>query len=453
MNQTVLLSIILSFYVFRAVKEALAGKSSAYLIVSFFILTIPLEIVKNITGSENAILPGTLSGDIQLNISVILCIAVLCFLYGFKIDFKVKLNSWITIFALLLIMSYFNPYNEKSSATLAFAFFLFSYIFLFHLISKNLTIQQIIKGTYDGLMYLCIFQFILAICFPLLNMVSVTGLFHEGAKDWATRQGNDRSGAVGLFEHPGSLAVFLLIASSFFVAVYFEGLKKSLTLILLVINGLTIILTYSRTAYIAYVIMIFSLYFIKKNAKKNIFSLINMVKVILPITIVIGWLVFFSPFSDQFLKEDSSAQYDNRMLHWLLSIIIFTTSPFIGVGINSHLAFLGKHSSIVSKLTVSGSFYTTNPIHNIHLIVLCETGIIGFFLWFLFIFKNIAIAKKQVAADTNTIMSLSLIGLFLSYLFYGVAGWAPFSSALLPYFLFITFFAIKFRSKLNVRHL
>lgn len=446
MNQTVLLGLIIAFYLCRAMVQMLKGNSVKPLLVSFFIFTAPFEIIKDITAGKTGELAGTLPSNFQFNVPVVLLILVFLFFFRYKVKFTFSYTNWVTLFSILLLISLINPYNLRPSATLAFGLFFFSHILLFQLIYSNLSVKQIINGIYDGFMYLCVFQLILAICFPILNMESVTGLFHEGAKDWSTRQGN-RSGAVGVFEHPGSLALFLLIASSFFLATYLDKIRTSLSLIILILNGVTIILTYSRTAYIAYVIVIFALYFINKNAKKNIFSVWNIIKILLPITVIVCWIVFFSPFSDQFLKEDSSTQYDNRMVHWLLALVIFTTSPYLGVGINSHLAFLDKHSSFISKLTASGDFYLKNPIHNIHLIVLCETGILGFILWVIFLFRNIALAKKQIGNETNRIMSLSLIGLFLSYLFYGVTGWAPFSQGLLPFFLFVTFFAIKFRTK------
>src|SRR5690606_25896495 len=138
-----------------------------------------------------------------------------------------------------------------------------------------------------------------------------------------------------------------------------------------------IVLTYSRTAYLAFIVVLLSEWFIVKNAHKNIFSPFNLIKVALPIAVLLVWLIYFSPFSEVFLKSDADNQFDNRMIHWLMALDIFNRSPLIGVGYNAHLAFVAKHVSIATTLTIN-DFFTANPIHNIHLIILAETGLVGF---------------------------------------------------------------------------
>lgn len=214
----------------------------------------------------------------------------------------------------------------------------------------------------------------------------------------------------------------------------------------LILCVLIIFLTYSRTSYLALIITLSSCYYLNKNAHKNLFSVGNILKFVVPTVLALVYLIAYSPLSELFMGSDSSDQYDNRMVHWLMALHLFDASPIIGVGLNGHLSYLSQHLGIVNQMTTD-DFFAINPIHNIHLIVLAEVGIIGMVLWIGFLFGNIFKAKKEISKGHNEILSLSMIGLFIAYIIYGLSGWAPFSTAILPIFLFITFFSIKYRQQ------
>src|SRR5690606_19205525 len=153
-----------------------------------------------------------------------------------------------------------------------------------------------VKGIYDGLMILVILQFILSICFPVLNMSMVTKIFHESAEYWATRGGN-RVGAVGFFKHPGNLGLFITLASTFFFASYLKQYRARTSLLLLGMSAAIVFLTFSRTSYITFIItssVIFFYHFFGKKREVNVKSLI---KIILPIGLFIYWVIFLSPFA------------------------------------------------------------------------------------------------------------------------------------------------------------
>lgn len=189
--------------------------------------------------------------------------------------------------------------------------------------------------------------------------------------------------------------------------------------------------------------------YIYVNAHKNILSPFNIIKFVLPIGLCLYWLIYLSPFSSTFLKSDSDAQYENRMVHYLMAFDIFEKSPYIGVGLNAHLAYIATQTAITQLDVTNSQFFVNNPIHSIHLIVLAETGVIGFVLWWLFIFTNFYRAKKQLSFKRNEIMSSTFIGVIITVCIYGISGWAPFSYSIFPLFLFFIYFFNRFESHLT----
>jgi len=441
MNRIALLIFIILLFFGRYFLIRAKKKSAKYLWISFFILSTPLQF----EFSLNYLNPNDIQGvwGKVINVSVPLILALLFFGYfrWKKLHSILGKNQWILYILLVLIISMLNPYNVDSFATFCFIFYFISLIGFFILASFKLSKAEIFDGLFDALRILCSIQVILAICFPLLKLSFVTELFHgKVAAEWATRM-NTRVGAVGLFVHPGNLALFTILASSFFLATYLNGYRTKLSLFLLACNVPTIILTYSRTSYLAFVLVVSIVYFFHKFRYQNLLSVSNILKFVVPTLLFLGWLVYFSPFSENFLKSDSSDMVEARSIHFLIALTIFTASPIIGVGVNTHLTFFDHNSSIQKMLPAIQEFYTVNPIHNIHLIILTETGLIGFVLWICFLFNSLAKAKKTIAntSQTTSIFSLTLVGFIFAYIIYGLTGWAPLSKGLLPFFLFMVF--------------
>ncbi len=443
MAKGILLFLVISIYLVRAIALKTKKRDTKFLWASFFIFCIPFEFGKALNTPKLTDLSGTVQPIYIISIAILMIFAVLPYAKRRFFNYSFKLNNWINIFILMLILSFLNPFNTFYTGTWVLAIFFLSNILLFKLLGSFLDESDVVNGLFDGLMWLAYAQFFLALCFPILGISAVTKLFHEAAEIWATRL-DTRSGAVGFFNHPGRLALFMVISSAFFLSTYLYNFRRKASLICLVLCLLTLFLTYSRTSYLAAIITLSVCFYIDKNAQKNIFSVGNILKFVVPTMLILVYLVAYSPLSSMFLQSDSSDQYDNRMVHFLMAFNIFEASPYIGVGLNAHLSYLSQHLGIVNQITMD-DFFAVNPIHNIHLIILSEIGVLGFLLWIGFLFGNILKAKKEIKEGQNEVLSLSLIGLFVAYIIYGLTGWAPFSTAILPLFLFITFFSIKYR--------
>lgn len=442
MNKYQILFFIIAFQLIRAFFNK-SAKRPKYLLVSFFIITIPFEFGLSIITEKLSSASGTLGTT--LNVTIPLLLFLLLFpISRYKNKSKFKFSNWSRISLFFIIISLINPYNNTKFATVVFAFFLLSHFLFFFYLSRRLTQREIILGFFDGFAILCVLQVGLAICFPLLGIKEVTTIFHDFAADWATRL-DTRVGAVGFFTHPGNLALFTTIASTFFLGCYLKNYKKRMSLIILGFNVITLILTYSRTSYLVFLIALFLVYYIGKNAKNKILTFSNIIKFITPLVGILIYVVFFSPLSDIFLKSDANEMFDARLIHWFMGSQAFLSSPIIGVGLNTHLEYISHHFNMFGKMVID-DFFWQNPIHNIHLIVLVETGLVGFVFWFSFIFDNISKSKKDIANKRNEILSATQIGLLVSVSLYGITGWAPFSSGILPFVLMISFFASQFRN-------
>jgi O-antigen ligase len=275
-------------------------------------------------------------------------------------------------------------------------------------------------------------------------MLEVTTLFHKFGIEGATRFGT-RVGAIGTFVHPGNLGLFLIFASCFFFVAYLKNYKKSVFKYMLMISTFTLFLTYSRTSYLALVLSLFLVYLVNKNAHRRILTISNTFKYLLPLVIFLTWLIFMSPLSEDFLKSDSGNQIDNRLVHYFMAYNALSESPLFGIGFNTHVDLFMNKLSLSNSITLD-NFFLSNPIHNIHLIILVETGVFGFILWLVFLAISFKKSKEQIKKKENEFINLGFIGVLFGFIFYGLTGWAPLSQGILPFFLLFTFFTYRFNN-------
>lgn len=154
----------------------------------------------------------------------------------------------------------------------------------------------------------------------------------------------------GTFPHPNVLAAFMVIT-----AVLLLWLKKTEKVISL-LAGIPVLLTVSRAAIIA---GFFSLLFLLD--KKGRFLLILVMAVCLP--------VLYVRFSSIFNLDNVSLLRREQLQE--VAIRIFASSPVIGVGLNNFI-------QVSSNDLVAGPSRFLQPVHNIFLLSLSETGLLGF---------------------------------------------------------------------------
>jgi O-antigen ligase len=88
---------------------------------------------------------------------------------------------------------------------------------------------------------------------------------------------------------------------------------------------------------------------------------------------------------------------------------MFQGSPIIGVGINN----IYNNLNIAS---VKGVNFLIQPVHNIFLLVLSETGVIGL-VTFLFVFLKsfLAVIKKRNIYLLLSLLAITILGMFDHY--------------------------------------
>lgn len=442
MGKIIILFLICMFQILRSIHNNLKGIKIKYLFVSFFIISIPLQVHIPLYSLKINSFSGTLGNKIHLYLPVALSLTLLLIKGKQNFNLGIKNQPWIFYFFFLVLISLGNPYNVSKSATFIFVLFFLSHLLLFELMFKFYTKKEIIRGILDGLLILSLAQFILAICYPLLSITSVTNFIHSIGADGATRM-NTRPGAIGTFVHPGNLALYLIISSSIFLAAYLSFKGKRIYFLMLIINTITLFLTFSRTSYLVYIIDLSVVLITFKYARKRFFSMANTLKYFIPVTLIILWIVLYSPISEIFLKKDSLEQVSNRLIHFYMAYNAFQTSPIIGVGLNSHIELFTSQLSLSNALT-SDKFFTSNPIHNIHLIILIESGLIGLMGWIIFIYRGYSTSKLFISKGKNTFNNLAFVGVLTAIIGYGFTGWAPLSEGILPFVFLIAFCSFKF---------
>lgn len=449
MIKIIILILVLSVGFVRWFNRKQKQGSANYLLISMFLQTIPLGYGKAIhtylegqkVDSEFNVRLGAFDNNVRIEISLaFFCLFIfLGFTKYFKNAFIPKYNIWLYILIVLCIISYFNPTNIFPLSFFPAISILVQLVLLLKLIEYNFNKADILKGIYDGLLLTTLLQFVLAIGYPVLGIDAVVTVFHgEGGLEWAQRR--DTMSAVGTFGHPGTLSLYSLICSIFFIGCYLKEYKKRISFYFIALNICIIVLTFSRTTYICTALIILVLVTIEKQGR-GIFSLKNILIFVGSFSVVL-FVIYLSPLSKLYFESDADSQIENRFGHWLLGYEMFKNSPIFGVGINSHVYFMLNKLSIAIDPTVL-AFLIRSPIHNIHIIILAETGLIGFLPWIYFLFSRLKSYSKQCSTkfiDVN-IYNITYVGILLSVIIYGFFGWSPFRPEVLILTVFLGYFA------------
>lgn len=444
MARYILILLILCVSIIRYNRNVSRGKNSSFLLLSTFIQFIPLSGIIFKIGSLKTPwgnMPGATDTFFAIDALWIICIIILFFhpqIINSSLRKNVIRNStYLYVLTVIEIISVINPFNTLHYSGLP-TFFRIIQIYLFlKITSKYLSYQSVLHGLYDGFKYAIGLQFLLTILFPVLNITVISELFRPEVSEWAFRR--DVASALGTFMHPGALALFSCMSAMFFLSCYLNKYEGKGAIVGILMCMFIVFFTYSRTSYLAIIGTLFLVYFIYYNRKRIRIKSIIYVGIGL-IGIVSVFLL--SPLSSMFFQSDVDVQIENRELHYLLAFGCFTDSPLIGVGLNNHVNYLYNYLN-TNYIGHVGDFFITNPVHNSHLIILAETGIIGFILWVYYflsrIFRGI---KFCIGSDVSiNIINLAFAGILIVYLVYGMTGWACFHRELYPIPIIVGFFS------------
>ncbi len=205
----------------------------------------------------------------------------------------------------------------------------------------------------------------------------------------------------GTLPHPNILGGFLAIALIVNLIIYFQSQKKEkiFSLIFLAFNFIGLILTFSRSAIIAFFISAIIIFTCQIKEKTNFKKIIT--PVILGLSIV---AIFLFSYSDLFLTRLSATNpveklsREVRLSQYHQASNIFQKHWFLGVG-------LGNYTFALRLQHPEFKNFDLQPVHNSFFLILLELGIpatiILFFLIILFLKFFLKIPVRPPCQNTS----------------------------------------------------
>jgi O-antigen ligase len=198
------------------------------------------------------------------------------------------------------------------------------------------------------------------------------------------------------FSHPNSLAGFLLIGLVLTVPYWYQK-SKAFTAFLLFLSLSTILLTFSRSVWLVGLLVgLWSI--VSKERSKG--------KDRLTITIISLALALFFLLSAGFSTDEAITQ---RLQLIKSAALMWLANPLAGVGLNNFIVRLPEYWQNMAPV------YLLQPVHNIFILAVSETGITGLLIFFWFLFLTI---KRLLRADRlvlAALLSILILGFFDHY--------------------------------------
>jgi len=296
-------------------------------------------------------------------------------------------------------------------------------LFFIYAVQRTYSKNEIFGSLYEACLIWGILEFVLTLLYPILGITQSTAWFF----DYATEQSGRREGyasAVGTFGHPANLAFFCSFLSFFFFYSYLARYKSKISLRLLLACVLVVFFTYSRTSYILCIAGLLLIYYLYHN---------NGITIKIVVYSFVGMSFFYAlsyvPIIHQiFFESNMNDMAEARIEHWLVALDLFIEKPILGWGINTDVY------AMYLTFPYLPEFIKTNPIHNIHLIVLVETGIVGLAYWILGHIRIIIYSLKKLPLSdfySKAGCILAIVGLLFEFV-YGFTGWSFFGGVHTP---------------------
>lgn len=344
-----------------------------------------------------------------------------------------SISPMLIVFIIYLSYNIFNKDNEfRQGAYPAIAAF-FQLILFIVVVKKTFKLQVIYDCLYECFLCWTILQGILTLCYPVLGLSYVANLFSDVANEWSLKRSGYVS-AVGTFPHPSQLAYVCSAYACFFYISYLNSYRRITSKSLFFINVLIVIFTYSRTSYVGLFVALWLIYVLNRKE----FNMANFLKYLGLFVVLIFTVSLIPSVNDLFLKSDSNEMIDARMLHWAIGEEIWEKFKWFGCGLNTHVRYMSDHANIFQSLSTYNLFITSNPIHNIHIIILAEGGLIGVFFWLYWQFQCCVAGYRRIGNKYfDNMLGILMIVLTAFTFVYGFFGWSFFNAAVYTPFLLL----------------
>jgi O-antigen ligase len=299
---------------------------------------------------------------------------------------------------IIILLIFFNLKNSSLIYLTAFKWLkVLEYFLLGLYIYKNINLKKDWENIIKTLSIGIIFGSLLAIA-QLLDQSSINGIFYWlGERSFSLSSPNVAKVALNgililrpyaTFPHPNALAGYLAVLLPLILITDFKPMKiKWLAFVL----GLTaLFLTFSRPAIILGFLGIIVCW-IFENFKKRLY--------LFPLL-----LIFFIPLLFFIQKATLEKESIDRRISLNFSAIeMFKTNPLFGVGLGNFIPSLPLYSKDKEVIRF------LQPCHNIYLLILSETGLMGFIVFITIIIFSV----KKLFINKNLTKILILNSLFL----------------------------------------
>jgi len=218
------------------------------------------------------------------------------------------------------------------------------------------------------------------------------------------------------FSHPNVLAGFLVLSMLFLFLFSFKNQRLKIFVFLGSFLGTAALLaTLSRTAillWLIYLIVLFGLWVFEKYKKRKFNSqqltLSMLIFAAITIFVILQNNFILQRFLTTRLSDESLIQRQELVAE---SLNMFWKNPVLGIGVNNYF----NNLNIISS---KGNTFLIQPVHNIFLLTLAETGLIGFCFMLLIFIKSCvtALNKKQIRKYLlMAIFAIIFLGMFDHY--------------------------------------
>ncbi len=205
-------------------------------------------------------------------------------------------------------------------------------------------------------------------------------------------------------------------AASTFLDPNFLGSYLTLTLLLLIQQNsrllftlvyITLLLTFSRGAYLAFLASFLTLSFIKKSFKLGVLTIVLFL-------VLLGGFYFYQKMVAEPRGIDRTESASFRLTTWQQGATLFQTHPILGIGFNAYRYAIREYR-LGDKLFLSAHGSSTND--SSFLFVTSTTGTIGLFVFLLFLCSLVwnNIKKPLLFAG---LLGLIIQSVFANTLFY-----------------------------------
>jgi putative inorganic carbon (HCO3(-)) transporter len=228
---------------------------------------------------------------------------------------------------------------------------------------------------------LCLVFFELA--YVLLQLNSATAEVSEDAAE--VRELFSEGGVIrasGTLRHPTLLSLYVNLLLPFLIFGALNLRKKAIYFAGVISVFLIIFLTYTRTQILLFFFAgIYCVIFMRGRAGKKLYKSaagVVAVVVVLMAVLAVGYIKYDEIYT-RIVDAPESSVTSRLMLAWI-AINMFLSNPIFGAGWNNFIYVMSKYDEFGLSASVA------YPVHNMYLLVLSETGILGLISYLAFLF-------------------------------------------------------------------